>query len=31
VQAATLAAQADGFSTLADCASVRGLLVEAAW
>jgi nicotinamidase-related amidase len=31
VQAATLAAQADGFSTLADCAGVRGLLVEAAW
>ena len=31
VQAATLAAQADGFSTLADCASVRNLLVEAAW
>jgi nicotinamidase-related amidase len=31
VHAATLAAQADGFSTLADCAGVRGLLVEAAW
>ena len=31
VQAATLAAQADGFSTLADVASVRNLLVEAAW
>ncbi len=32
VQAATLAAQAEyGFSTLADCASVRNLLVEAAW
>jgi nicotinamidase-related amidase len=31
VQAATLAAQADGFSTLADVASVRALLAEAAW
>jgi nicotinamidase-related amidase len=31
VQAATLAAQADGFSTLADVATVRNLLVEAAW
>jgi len=31
IQAATLAAQADGFSTLADVASVRNLLVEAAW
>lgn len=31
VQAATLAAQADGFSTLADVAAVRGLLAAAAW
>jgi nicotinamidase-related amidase len=31
VQAATLAAQADGFSTLADVASVRALLADAAW
>jgi nicotinamidase-related amidase len=31
MQAATLAAQADGFSTLADVASVRNLLVDAAW
>ena len=31
IQAATLAAQADGFSTLADVAGVRNLLVEAAW
>ncbi len=31
VQAATLAAQADGFSTLADVASVRAELDEAAW
>ena len=31
MQAATLAAQADGFSTLADVATVRNLLVEAAW
>jgi nicotinamidase-related amidase len=31
VQAATLAAQADGFSTLADVAGVRNLLVESAW
>ena len=31
VQAATLAAQADGFSTLADVAGVRNLLVAAAW
>ena len=31
VQAATLAAQADGFSTLADVAAVRAVLAEAAW
>ena len=31
VQAATLAAQADGFSTLADVSTVRGLLAAAAW
>jgi nicotinamidase-related amidase len=31
VQAATLAAQADGFSTLADVNSVRALLADAAW
>jgi nicotinamidase-related amidase len=31
MQAATLAAQADGFSTLADVASVRALLTAAAW
>jgi nicotinamidase-related amidase len=31
MQAATLAAQADGFSTLADVASVRALLAAAAW
>ena len=31
MQAATLAAQADGFSTLADVASVCAVLAEAAW
>jgi nicotinamidase-related amidase len=31
VQAATLAAQADGFSTLADVSTVRNLLAVAAW
>jgi nicotinamidase-related amidase len=31
VQATTLAAQADGFSTLADVASVRARLAELAW
>jgi nicotinamidase-related amidase len=31
MQAATLAAQADGFSTLADVAAVRALLAGAAW
>jgi nicotinamidase-related amidase len=31
VQAATLAAQADGFSTLVDVASLRTLLAAAAW
>jgi nicotinamidase-related amidase len=31
VQAATLAAQADGFATLADVASVRAQLAAAAW
>jgi ureidoacrylate peracid hydrolase len=31
VQAATLAAQADGFAQLAEVASVRGLFAAAAW
>jgi nicotinamidase-related amidase len=31
VQAATLAAQADGFARLAEVGSVRGLLAAAAW
>ncbi len=31
VQSATLAAQADGFSTLVDVASLRTLLAAAAW